>query len=320
MDSIATLIDQAYQRIEKHIVKTPLEFSPALSALSGAEVYLKLESLQTTGSFKLRGALNKIISLNKSDLEKGVVTASTGNHAAAVAHALQTVGAKGTIYMPQNVSEAKQGSLSFYEGIEVELFGNDSVEAELKALNEAQKAQRVYISPYNDIDIVAGQGTIGVELLEQLPNLDAVFVPIGGGGLISGIAGYLKEKTESIRIIGCQPENSAVMYHSINAGKVIQKESLPTLSDGTAGGVEEDTITFGFCQRWVDEYSLITEKEITEGLKLLLKEHYLLVEGAAALSVASLLKNKEKWAGKKVVLILCGRKLPFNVLKEIICD
>jgi len=318
MKNIANLVETAYHTIEKYIVNTPLEFSAALSELTGAEVYLKLESVQTTGSFKLRGALNKIMTLDKNTLAQGVVTASTGNHAAAVAHALQTVGGKGTIWMPKTVSEAKRKSLSFFKGVDVELFGNDSVEAELKALESAQKEGRMYISPYNDIDVVAGQGTIGVELLAQLPVLEAVFVPIGGGGLISGIGGYLKEKNEQIEIVGCQPENSAVMYHSIKAGKVVTEKSLPTLSDGTAGGIEEDTITFEFCKKWVNDYVLVEEEEIKAALKLLIKEHYLLVEGAAALSVASLLQTKEKWRGKKVVLILCGRKLPFKTLQEII--
>lgn len=311
-------VEDAYQQIQDYIVKTPLEYSSILSEQTGASVYLKLESMQTTGSFKLRGALNKVKSLPKETLEKGVVTASTGNHAAAVAHALSVSQNRGTIWMPTTVSSAKKEYLESYQNIEIQLFGEDSVETELKALEEAKKQGKEYISPYNDIEIVAGQGTIGVELLSQLPELEAVFVPIGGGGLISGIAGYLKEKRESIEIIGCQPENSAVMYHSMLAGKVIEEESFPTLSEGTAGGVEENTITFDFCKKWVDSYQLVSEGEIKEALKLLIKEHYLIVEGAAALSVASLLKDKKKWQGKQVVLILCGRKLPFKTLQEII--
>ncbi len=320
MESIVSLVEAAEKRIRQHLVTTPLEYAPTLSERVEAEVYLKLESVQVTGSFKARGALSKISSLPPSELAKGIVTASTGNHAAAVAYALSQLGGKGTIWMPENVSEAKKQALAHYQGVELAFYGTDSVETERKALQEAQTQQKEYISPYNDWEIIGGQGTTGLEILQQLSETDAICVPIGGGGLIAGIAGYAKAKKSSIEITGCQPRNSAVMYHSVKAGKILDMPSLPTLSDGTAGGVETDAITFEICRQKVDRFALLSEEEIKQAWLILLKEQHLLVEGAAALSVAALLQQPKRWQGKRVVLIICGRKMPFNTLQKLICE
>lgn len=174
------------------------------------------------------------------------------------------------------------------------------------------------MSPYNDLQVIAGQGTIGSELERQLKSVDAVFVPVGGGGLISGIAGFMKSGSEPIEIIGCQPYNSAVMYESIKAGSILDLESKPTISDGTAGGIEAETITLPMCRDLVDTWILLSEKEIIEALKLILTKHYLLIEGAAALSVAAFLKDKDKFKGKTVVLVLSGCKISIETLKEIL--
>ena len=309
----------AEKRIRPYILQTPIEYSPILSQLCEANVWLKMEHLQITGSFKLRGATNKLMSLNPSEREQGVVTASTGNHGSAFAYIADKLNCKGTIYLPADAAQAKVDMMRMYQ-VDLEMVEGDPLESEKKARKVAEEQGLTFISPYNDPAIVAGQGTVGLELQQQLPNLESVWVPVGGGGLISGIAGYLKTVNSRVEIIGCLPENSPVMYESIKAGHVVDMETYPTLSDGTAGGMEGDSITFGLCQKYVNDYCLLSEKEIKAGLLFLLEKHYMLVEGSAALSVAALMKNKERVKGKTVVLILCGRKMGLETLRKIICE
>jgi threonine dehydratase len=308
----------AYSRIKNFIRETPLEYSPYLSTKCDCNVYLKLENQQVTGSFKSRGALNKILSLSGEEKEKGVLTASTGNHAAAVSYALTIADTTGEIFMPENVSELKVENLKQFEQVKINLFGRDSVDAEKEALRQAEIQGKVYVSPYNDEKVIGGQGTVGYEVLMQLPKADAILVPVGGGGLISGIGGYAKEEKGQIKIIGCQPVNSAVMYHSVKAGKILNMPSLPTISDGTAGGIEKGSLTFPICQKYVDEYHLLEESEILSALGILLKHHQIMAEGAAGLSVAALIKNKEHYKHKNVVLILCGNKMSLELLQSAI--
>ena len=165
---------------------------------------------------------------------------------------------------------------------------------------------------------MGGQGTIALELTRQLHKIDSVLVPVGGGGLIGGIAGYLKSIDENIEIIACQPENSAVMYESIKAGKILDIESKPTISDGSAGGIEEGSITFEICQKNVDDFILLTENEIKEAVKLVLEKHYLLIEGAGALSIGSFIKQKDRFKGKNVVMVISGAKIGLETLREVI--
>ena len=308
----------AYSRINGVVRETALEYSPYLSAKCECNVYLKLENQQITGSFKARGALNKILSLTEEQKRKGVLTASTGNHAAAVGYALDIADILGDIYMPENVSQIKIENLKQYSKAKLSLFGSDSVDSELEAIKQAELQDKVYISPYNDEKIIGGQGTIAYEILNQLPEVTQIFVPVGGGGLISGIGGYAKVEDDKIEIIGCQPVNSAVMYHSIKAGKVLEMDSLPTISDGTAGGIEKDAITFPLCQKYVDEFHLLEEAEILEALGILIKHHQIMAEGSAGLSVAGLIKHKKKYRGKNVVLILCGNKMSLELLQSAI--
>lgn len=317
--NVYTSVLLAQKRIHPHILQTPVEHSPWLSQLTGADVWLKMEHLQITGSFKLRGAANKILSLSESEKRTGVITASTGNHGSALAYIALKTGTKVTVYLPENVAPTKVALMKLY-GAELTYYGQDSVETELKARDDAEKTGKVFVSPYNDPDIIAGQGTIGPELENQVPDLDTVLIPVGGGGLISGIGGYLKSSKPESEIIGCQPVNSAVMYESVKARQVLDIPSYPTLSDGTAGGLEADSITFDLCRQYVDDYQLVSEEEIRDALRFLLEKHFLLVEGAAALSVASLLQQPERYRGKTVVLILCGRKMGIETLRQIIKD
>jgi threonine dehydratase len=235
-DEILSEVLAAEGRIRSRVRETPLELSPYLSAEADAEVYLKLESHQITGSFKLRGAMNKLLSLGKSERSRPVVTASSGNHAGAVAYTLSELGGTGIIYLPSTVSRAKVEALSPY-GCELRYVGADSVEGELEAKRVAREEGLLYISPYSDPQIIGGQGTVAVEIERQLERFDAVFIPVGGGGLISGIAGYFKARRPSVRIVGCQPSASRVMYESIAAGRILDLPSEPTLADGTAGSI-----------------------------------------------------------------------------------
>ena len=310
-------IVEAEKRIRPYLRETPLEYSYPLSKMTGADVYLKLENLQITGSFKARGALNKILLLG--DSAASIVTASTGNHGLGVANALSVVKRDGTIFLPKGASEVKVESIRM-RGVKVEFYGENCEETERYVRKRAEGTGDVYVSPYNDVDVLAGQGSIGVELLRQLPLLDAVFVSIGGGGLIGGIAAYLKSINKKIEVLGCLPENAPVMYECIRAGKIIDVPEKPTLSDGTAGGIESGSITFPICQQFVDEYFLVTEAEIASSMKAILKHHHLVIEGSAGVAVAALLRNKDRYKQKNVAVLICGGNVSEAVLKSIICD
>jgi len=293
----------AWQRIQHHIRETPLEFSPYLSQISGSMVYLKLENLQQTGSFKFRGAVNFISSLSRPEMDRGIVTASTGNHAKAVAGFLSKTNIKGSIYVPENAVRSKTKVLSDFD-IALNYVGKDVIETEKFARETAIKNGQIYIPPYNHLKIIAGQATVAVELEKQLEQIDAVFVPVGGGGLISGIAGYLKQRDSDVKIIGCQPIASPVMCESVKAGNIVEMISLPTLADGTAGGIEPGSVTFDFCKKLVDGFILVEEAEIQEAMQLVYDYHQQKIEGAAALSVASFLKACKSYKNKNVVLII----------------
>jgi threonine dehydratase len=319
-DEILSEVLAAEGRIRSHVRETPLELSPYLSAEADADVYLKLESQQITGSFKLRGAMNKFLSLSKGDRSRPVVTASSGNHAGAVAYALKELGGTGIIYLPSTVSRAKVEALEPYGpyGVELRFVGSDSVEGELEAKRVSREEGLLYISPYSDPQVIGGQGTIAVEVERQLERFDAVFVPVGGGGLISGIAGYFKARSPSVRIVGCQPRASRVMYESLAAGRILDLPSERTLADGTAGGVDPDAITFAICQRDVDEMVLVSEDEITLAMRLAIEKHCMLIEGAAALSIASFRKMRSAYRGQTVVLVVSGKKVSLDTLKTLL--
>ena len=310
-------VEQAEKRIRPYIRQTWLEPSPYFSKLSGANVHFKCENLQHTGSFKVRGALNKILSLNQVDRERGVVAASTGNHGMAVAFALAKIGAGGLVFLPESAIQSKVEAIEQL-GAEVRIFGSDGVEAEAKAREYAAHNGLTYISPYNDLQIIGGQGTIGVELGQQLNSIDVIFVSLGGGGLVSGIAGYLKREQPKLQAIGCSPKNSQVMIQSIQAGEILDLPSLPTLSDGTAGGVESGSITFELCRDLVDDYVTVSEQEIAEGLYRFIRAHRMLIEGSAAVALAAFMNQARLFAGKNVVIVLCGANIGLETLTDIL--
>lgn len=321
VESIMNLVEEtlkAEKRIRKYIIETPLLHSQFLSEAGNCEVYLKLENMQITGSFKIRGAMNKILSVLEEKKNVEFIASSSGNHALAFAYSTNELGLKGTVYLPNNTSKAKIEALRHYN-LDINFYGDDCVKTETYARRIAEKNNSIYISPYNDLQIVAGQATVAVELERQLKKFDSTFVPVGGGGLISGIGGYFKETKSDMVVIGCQPENSSVMYESIKAGKILDLPSKPTISDGTAGGIEENSITFNLCKAYVDDYVLVSENEIKEAIRLVIGKHQMLVEGAGALSIASFLKQEEKHKNQNIVLVISGSKISMDVLKEILC-
>ncbi|MFX0087176.1 MAG: threonine/serine dehydratase [Candidatus Hodarchaeota archaeon] len=312
---IAQRVKEAENRIRNYIRETPIEFSHYLSEIGGCNVYLKLENQQITGSFKIRGALNKLLSIPKN---KAVTTASSGNHGLAVAYALSITGGLGTIYLPKTTTQTKIDALR-KQKTKIIFYGADCQKTEIFARKVAKEEGKEFISPYNDIEIISGQGTIGVELVRQIDHIDSLLVSVGGGGLISGIAGLLKDYNPGIEIIGCLPENSPVMYESVKSGKIIEMESKPTLSDGTAGGIEPNAITFDLCQRFIDKFIIVNEEEIKDGIRFILAKHHMIIEGAAGVTVASFLKEKNNFKGKNVVIIICGANIGLDQLKSILC-
>ncbi|OUW79239.1 MAG: hypothetical protein CBD77_02940 [bacterium TMED217] len=307
----------ASKKINKYIRKTPFERSAMISDLIGADVWLKMENQQHTGSFKFRGAINKMLSLSESERESGIYAASTGNHGAAVAYACQLLKVPCIIYVPENSSEAKLINMKNF-GAEIVVHGKDCMDGELKAREVANNTGGIYLSPYNDLEVVAGQGTIGKEIESQCNGLDSIIVSVGGGGLISGVGGYLKSIWPDIEVMAASPENHAVMIKSLDAGEIIKISPVPTISDGTAGGVEDQSITFDMCKEFVDHRVLLTEQEIEEGIVHLIEKERLLVEGAAGTAIAALIKMKEHLEGKRVGVIICGRNISLEVLRKII--
>jgi threonine dehydratase len=307
----------AYERIRPYVRETPVDESKALVGGGTASLYLKLEHLQHTGSFKFRGACNKIALLTPAQAAAGVVAASNGNHGLGVAAAARARGIAAEVYVSAQVSPAKAQRIAAH-GAAIRQAGSDPLAAELAARRAAETSGRVFISPYNDLDVVAGQGTIAVELHRQVPELDAVFVAVGGGGLIGGIGSYLKSVSPRTQIVGCWPETSPVLYECLRAGRVIDVPEQPTLSESTAGGLEPDSVTLPLCQNIMDRGVLVSEAEIRAAIRLVLETEHWLIEGAAAVAVAAFRRDARRWDGKRVAIVLCGRNVSPEVLARVL--
>ncbi len=314
---VSQWVQDAEERIRQHILETPLEYSSYVSDLIEGETYLKLDIMQKTGSFKFRGAVNKILSMSDEEISKGIVAASSGNFALALGEAVKLRGHRATIFVAKDLDPFRLELIKSY-GLDVVVDGAEALDAENKARQVAIDEDRIYVSPYNDPAVIGGQGTCGVEIMRQLPDVDAVFVAIGGGGLCSGIGGWLKAFNPDIKIIGVSPENSPVMYESLKAGKVIEMDFTPTLADTCAGGVDPNTITLALLQKYMDDMILVTEQEIEDSVRLLFEQHRLVTEGSSAMTVGALLKRKESFKGKKVVLVNCGRNIGIDLFKQIV--
>lgn len=302
----------AHDRIRPHVRRTPTERSVHL----GPNVFLKCEHLQRTGSFKLRGAFNRLLTLTPAQRAAGCVAASTGNHGLAMVHAMASLGVQGKVFVGEDTLADKIAAMRAVGGTVV-IAGPDAGAAEQLARFHAEEIGAVYVSPYNDPLIVAGQGTIGLELLEEVPHLDAVLVSVGGGGLIGGIAAVLKTRNPSIQVIGCQPANECLMARSVQAGRLIDTPRLPTISDGTVGQIEEGSITFELCRTLVDCYVTATEEQIAHALVRTLDTEHLLLEGSAALAIACYEQLREELAGSTVAILCCGGNIGANSLRKV---
>ncbi|ARP83529.1 serine/threonine dehydratase [Bordetella genomosp. 8] len=319
MQDLSAAIMAAHAAIRPHVPFSPLERSGALSAALDCDVRLKCDHLLPIGAFKVRGATNKISVLGEAARKTGVVTASTGNHGMAAAWAGARAGVPVTVYVP---ATAVRGKLDAIERLGARLVIVDAppIEAERQARRYGAEHGIPYISPYNDFHIIAGQGTIGVEIAEQAGAdvLDAVFVCVGGGGLVSGLGTAIKHLSPRTRVVGVWPENSQCMLRALEAGRIVDVEEQPTLSDATAGAVEEGSITFPICQQVIDDRVTVSETEIAKAMRAVAETDHWMVEGAAGVALAGLMQRKDEWRGKKVAVVLCGRNISVEKFVEAV--
>ncbi|MDU3009500.1 MAG: threonine ammonia-lyase [Peptoniphilus harei] len=305
-------IYDAKERLKSHIKETPIVYAPNL----GEDVYLKVEVLQDTGSFKLRGAYNKIATLTDEEAEKGVVACSAGNHAQGVAKSATERGIRSIICMPFHAPLSKVQATKNY-GAEVELVKDSFDDAAAYAAKLSKEEGLTFVAPFDDEKVIAGQGTIGLEILEKLPDTDIIVVPIGGGGLISGIAVAAKSINPNIKIIGVQTKISPSMYESIKEGKIITVKGGSTIADGIAVKTP-GKLTFDLVKEYVDDIVLVTEGEISSAILTLLEKNKIITEGAAASTVAALMYKKFSHKGKKVCCVLSGGNIDVTRVSKVI--
>lgn len=309
-------IRDAVHRIRDAICVSPCTRSHALSILTSGSVFLKLENLQRTGAFKERGALNKLLTLSPEERERGLVAASAGNHAQAVAYHATRVGIKAEIWMPLTTPLVKV-SATRNHGADVILHGTNFDEAFQAAQQRARDERRTFIHPFDDEAVIAGQGTLALELLEQVPNLQAVIVPVGGGGLISGVAAALKELNPAIQVIGVQTSLVPSMLRAVETGRPVSIPAKPTIADGIAVRAAGE-LTFCMVQRYVDTIVVVDEEEIANAVLFLLEREKTLAEGAGAAAIAALLNQKIGVQDKTVAAIVSGGNMDVTLLSRII--
>jgi threonine dehydratase len=308
-------------RLRGIALDTPLEASPTLAQEGGAaEVRLKLEMLQPTGAFKTRGAHNKVALVVAADPRAELVTASSGNHGIAVATAAARYGMRLTVLVGASVSPAKLERLRALESDScvVEVFGRDSDDAEIEARRRDTERMATYVPPYNDPDVIAGQGTIGAEILEEWPDCDALVVPIGGGGLIAGIGLWAKAVKPGLRLVGVQPSASPPMYAYLESNSTKPMPIAPTLADGVAGNIERDSITWKMCRQLVDEVVLVDEEQIADAMRWAMEVHHLVVEGSGALGIAALRARLGGLKERRAAVVLTGRNVDGGTLRGVL--
>ena len=313
---LAQMVQEAERRIRDYVIETPLESVPDLLPYHSSHIFFKLENLQQTGSFKLRGASNKILSLDREQAAKGVIAASNGNHGLGVAAASKRAGIAAEVYVSAQVSPSKVRRIEEY-GVIIRRIGDDPLEAELAARSAADEQGKVFISPYNDLEVMAGQGTIAVELCRRQPRIDALFVAVGGGGLIGGIGAYMKHFLPQTEIVGCWPENSRVLYESIKAGRIIDVPEQPTLSESTAGGLEQGSVTLEVCRSVIDRSIMVSEDEILSAMRRVRDTRGWTIEGAAGVAVAAFLKEADRYQSKTIAVVICGGNLSAEVMRQL---
>lgn len=309
-------IIEAMEVVREIAKRTPVEHSRTFSSISGNNVFLKLENLQTTGSFKIRGAYNRIYHLNDDEKRRGVVASSAGNHAQGVAYAARMMGVDSTIFMPVFTPPSKIVATRNY-GARVILSGESYDEAFKNAIEYTEKNGKTFIHPFNDPYVIAGQGTIGMEIYEQLPDVDAVVVPIGGGGLISGIAIAIKHLKKDVKIIGVEAEGAQSMKMSVEKNEIVPLVNLNTIADGIAVKIP-GPLTFELVKIYVDRLVTVTDEEISRAMYMLLTRNKLIAEPAGAVSLAAVLSKKIGIQGKNVVALISGGNVDYGLLGQVI--
>lgn len=311
------LIYEARRRIGSWIWRTPLRHSRGLSRLIGGEAWLKLENQQVTGSFKPRGVANKLLRLKAEAMPRELVTASSGNHALALGYLSRMLGFKAIVVVPHGTPRVKIDAIRSF-GVELRIHGSEYMEAEEEAKRIASEENRIFISPYNDVDVIAGHGTIALELLEDQPHIDVVLVPVGGGGLISGIAVAIKALSPKTRVIGVQPSASPVMYESLKRGRIVELEIGESIAESLLGGIEADSITFEICRRYVDDFIVVEEDYVREAVRWMLLKERQVAEGGGAIGVAALLAEPDRFRGKRIAVVISGGNIDSELLLRLL--
>lgn len=314
MDKVtSTDVLHARRRLAAHVWNTPCVRSSWLSARVGCDVFFKLENLQHTGSFKLRGALNKLCRLVAQGDTRPVLAVSAGNHGRAVAYGAQLLGLRATVIVPRSAPQTKRDGIAQW-GAHLELIGDSYDEAEHAALQRASAEDVTFVSPYDDADVIAGQGTIALELLQQVPDLDTILVPTGGGGLLAGVAVMAKAINPGVRVIGVQPEHAPAMYHTFRAGSIVVVQGRPTIADALAGNIAPGSMTVPLICRFVDDIELVSEENIRQAVIECLAREQMVVEGGGAAAVAALLGGLHLPASRKIAALITGRNLDVEQL------
>jgi threonine dehydratase len=310
-------VQAAQKEVAPFITCTPLVYSVYLSKLCCAKIYLKLESQQITNSFKVRGAFNKLLHLTKREERLGIITASAGNHGQAVAYVAKKLGLSARIVVPTTTPHVKIEGIRRW-GADLVLFGDCYDEAEAHAKMLAKKDGCAYISPYNDPLIIAGHGTVGLEIVEALSNVDDIIVPVGGGGLISGIAVAAKGLKPNVQIVGVQSEASPVMYESLKLGRIVEAPKAETIAEGLSGGIEKGALTFEIARKFVDRMMLVKEATIRRAVALLCRHERIVAEGSGAAATAPLLEDTSLFKRRAVACVVTGGNIDDELLRDIL--
>jgi threonine dehydratase len=312
-------IQDARRLIRKEVNKTPLVRSQYLSDLCGGEVYLKLENQQVTNSFKIRGALNRMMNLTPEEKARGVIAASSGNHAQAVAIGAEKLNLTATVVVPETTPRIKVEKIRKHK-VELILHGEMYDYAEQYAHKLAKERGATFVSSYNDPLVVAGQGTVGLEILEELPTVDSIIVPVSGGSVLSGVAVAAKSIKPDIEVLGVQPETVAAMYYCLKAGKIINMEMKHTIADGLDGNIEQGCITFELIQRYVNELLLFNEDTIRKMIRLLWEKERQVVEASGAIAIAPIVETPKRFTGRQTVAVITGGNIDDALFRAILAS
>ena len=312
-------IQDARNSIRDQVKKTPLMRSQYLSTLTGSDVYLKLENLQVTNAFKIRGALNRLMKLTPEERARGVIAASSGNHAQAVAMGAEKLKLNAIVVVPETTPKIKIDKIRQHR-VELVLHGEKYDYAEEYARKLAKEKGLTFISSYNDEFVVAGQGTVGLEILEDLPTADSIVAPVSGGSILSGVAVAAKSIKPSVEILGAQPETVAAMYHCLKAGKIINIPMRPTIAEGLDGNIEQGCMTFELVQKYVDEVLLFSEDIIKKMIRILWDHDRQVVEASGAIAIAPIVEMPKRFAGKRTVAVITGGNIDETMFKSILAS